>query len=166
MRRRPNQCCILLTDCCSNTTTIDEAQIKDYRAKLGPLLGDDEPLDMPAGFDSRTVEWLFRRHTGIIDITAASPSRDQFSWTTDTTGGFFTYTLVRVFRTDVNRINRGRRGRIENQVSWPMAFERVQWGAALMSLGRQNAPPVEMLKRVPPAARDRIWQWAHAFSFH
>jgi Caspase domain len=166
MRMRPHQCLILLTDCCSNTTDIDKAQIQQHRNQIVPLLGDDLPLDIPAGFDPRTVEWLLLRHTGTIDLTAATPSRDQFSWTTDRTGGFFTYALVRVLRTDVNLINKGRRGRIEDQATWLMAFERVRSGAAMMSLGRRNAPPVEILKKTPARDRDRIWQWAHAFSFH
>jgi hypothetical protein len=166
MGKRPHQCLILLTDCCSNSTGTDDAQIKKHRERIGALLGDDLPPSIPAGFDPRTVEYLFLRHTGVIDVTAATPSRDQFSWTTDETGGFFTYSLVRVLRTDVNLINKGRRGRVPDQVTWRMAFERIQSGAALMSLGRRGAPPVEVLMKTPGKDRDRVWQWAHAFSFH
>jgi hypothetical protein len=174
MRKRPHQCLILLTDCCSNTTPFDPKQYEESRQRASRLLGEPQrgslsgfnPFQMPGGVDPRTVEWLFLRHTGTVDITAATPSRDQFSWTNDRTGGFFTWSLVRVLRTDVNAINRGRRKRIDNQVTWPQAFERVRAGAALMSLGRRGAPPVEALMRTPARDRDRIWQWAHVFSFH
>jgi hypothetical protein len=121
---------------------------------------------MPSSLDPRTAEWLFRRHTGVIDLTAATPTRDQFSWSTDTTGGFFTYCLVRTIRADINLINKQQRGRVDNQVTWEMAFNHIQWGAALMSLGRRNSPSIEVLKKTPAQDRDRIWQYAHAFSFH
>jgi hypothetical protein len=166
MQKRPHRCLIVVTDCCSSTTVLEKNEAANRRDRVKQILGDDLPIEMPQGVDPRTVEWLFRRHTGTIDLTAASPSRDQFSWSTNETGGFFTYSLVRVLRMDVNQINKGRRGRIEDQATWKMAFDRVQSGAALMSLGRRNAPPLDALMSAPPKDRDRIWQFAHAFSLH
>ena len=166
MQQCPHQCLIVLTDCCSNTTTIDDVELKKHRDQAKQLLGDELPIEMPAGVDPRTVEWLFLRHVGTIDLTAAAPTRDQFSWSTDATGGFFTYSLVRVLRTDVNIINKGQRKQVDNQVTWQMAFTRAQSGAALLSLGRRDAPSVQTLMNTPAKDRDRIWQFAHAFSFH
>jgi hypothetical protein len=166
MNKRPHQSLILLTDCCANTTAFDEQEYKERRERLKGVLQDELPWEIPTDFDPRTVEWLFLRHTGTIDLNAASPTRDQFSWSTDRTGGFFTYSLVRVLRSDVNRINQHQRARVDNQVDWKMAFNIAQAGAAYLSLGRQDAPPVETLMRIPPHDRDRVWQFPCAFSFH
>jgi hypothetical protein len=165
MHERPHQAVIVLTDCCSNTTAVDFAALARNREAIKQILGNDLPLEIPQGVDARTIEWLFLRHKGTIDLTAATPTRGQLSWNSDQTGGFFTYSLVRALRTDVNLINSGQRERVENQVTWQMAFNRIQTGAGWMSLGRRGAPPLAEFKK-NPRDRDKILQWAHAYSFH
>jgi len=178
MQRRPHQCVILLTDCCSNETTVSDADMQKYRedcsnlfgkpvrGRLGDVFG--RRVSIPARIDQRSVDSLLLHHEGTIDLTAATPSRDQFSWTDirpNGYGGFFTYALVGVLSSDVNSINTGR-GRIPGVVNWEQAFYKIQPWAAALSLGRPNLPPAADLKAAPPRERDRIWQWAYAFSFH
>ena len=165
MESKPHQSTILITDCCSNHKRYDRRQMERARHELAYLFGEDDPAQMPSDVDRRTIDCLFLRHTGVIDITAASPSRDQFSWSNDQIGGLFTYALVRALRSDVNSINQGR-NRKEDVVNWQQAFSRIQVWAAGLSLSRPGLPPIEELKKAKPDERDRLWQWAHTFSFH
>lgn len=165
MEERPHQSVILLTDCCSTSVGVSDEQIKEYRQRNPGLFGDDDPLGMPGGVDRRTTDSLWLRHTGAIDLTAATLTRDQYAWiNNDRLGGFFTYALLRLLRSDVNVANRGRR-RVEGVVKWDQAFGHVQVWAAGLSLGRQGLPPLNAMKK-SPRERDYLWQWAYAFSFH
>jgi hypothetical protein len=170
MAKRPHQCLILLTDCCSSHTGYDPEQMRRTREKLKDLFGHFcvTSFEVPNGFDRNTVDYLFRRHEGTIDITAATPSRDQFAWNTDQIGGFFTVALVTVLRSDVNIVNRGIRQKV-GVVNWQQALGKLQPLAAALSLSRDHLPPIEQFKSVlqkSPAERDRLWQWAYAFSLH
>ena len=102
---------MLITDTCSNR--VDTPFRADLAAKnINPLTVS--VLERK----ERYIENLFLQHAGILDITAAQP--EQFAWSSNVIGGFFTYGLVQQSITGESDMNK------DGFLTWQEVFKTSQ----------------------------------------
>ncbi len=135
MKRTGAGLVVLLTDCCST------------KSKLAgkPYFGSTRPVTPKgAGGLHPTLDFLFFRHTGVVDVTAASDG--EASWSDFKDGGILTRTLAKCLLRPPAGLDADRDQRVTWKEFFPVLERETQgtykaWGATMRARGEAIDQP-------------------------